>query len=413
MTSPLLTVARGTLEAASSPRLRPPRADGPLGAPYEPSLDDPAGAFRRLHARPGVHAAGRGVFALAGYDDVRAAARAHDVLISGGGVTRAPARLPMLITLDRPRHDELRRLVAPLFTAARSTQMQDGIRALVADALDRMVATPGSDAVAELTVPLPVTVIARVLGVPERDLRRLHAWSDGVVEGFHAGMSLFASARGLRSIGAALSLHRYFTAHFARLRDEPGDDVISALLSSNDGGALDDEELFWFSLLLLVAGNETTTNLIGSLLFALARDPEAYARLRDEPQLIPAAVEEGLRWGSPIQGLYRTAAADYTVGETTIPRGARVLLLFGAANRDPRKYPDPDRFAVDRNPTDHLAFGMGIHFCLGAQLARLEARVVLEELIARAARLELAGTPQFTRNPTVFGPRRLPLRLAG
>jgi cytochrome P450 len=188
--------------------------------------------------------------------------------------------------------------------------------------------------------------------------------------------------------------------------------VITALLASNDGGDMRDDELFWLSLMLLVAGNETTTNLIGSLLYALARDRRAYERLRAEPALIAPAVEEALRWGSPIQGMFRTVVEDYAVGEATIPAGARVLLLFGAANRDPREFEDPDRFALDRRPGEHLAFGTGIHFCLGAQLARLEARVVLEELVERAAGIELAGPVAWRNNPTVHGPSRLPLRLS-
>jgi cytochrome P450 len=414
-THPAVAIARGALRASGRPRLSPLRARGRLGAPFEPfareTIIDPASAYRRLHARPGVHPAGRNVFALASYRDVRAAARAHDVLVSGEGVTLVRAPLPMMLTLDRPRHDVLRRLVAPLFTASRSAAMEQGMRELVSSALDRMLAEPGADAVSELAIPLPITVIARMLGVPETDVERLHRWSDGVVEGFHAGSSLRSAASGLRSASAAIALHRYMLGVFARLREHQGDDVISALLASRDGGALTDEELFWFSLMLLVAGNETTTNLIGSLLLALARDPVAYERLRAEPELIGPAVEEGVRWSSPIQRMYRTATVDYTVDATTIPAGARVLLLFGAATRDPNEYPDPDRFIVDRDPTDHLGFGTGIHFCLGAHLARVETRVVLEQLLQRVSRISLAGEVRFTHNPTVHGPSHLPLRL--
>lgn len=412
---PAVAIARGTVRASGRPRLSPLRARGPIGASFEPFADDtisdPASAYRRLHARPGVHPAGRNVFALASYERVRAAARAHDVLVSGRGVTLVRASLPMLLTVDRPRHDDLRRMVAPLFTASRSAMMESGIREIASGALDRMLARPGADVVAELAVPLPITVIARMLGVPESDVGRLHRWSDGVIEGFHARSSLLSAPSGWRSGRSASALYRYMLGVFERLRREPGDDVISALLESRDGGALSNEELFWFSLLLLVAGNETTTNLIGSLLLALARDPLAYELLRAEPELVGSAVEEAIRWGSPIQGFYRTAAADYTVDATTIPAGARVLLLFGAANRDPRKYPEPDRFVVDRERGDHLGFGTGIHFCLGAHLARMEARVVLEQLLQRVSSVNLAGDVRFTRNPTLRGPSHLPLRL--
>jgi cytochrome P450 len=412
---PAATIAVSSARALRRPRLRPLAARGPLGARFDPfnpeTIADPPAAYRRLHARPGVHPAGKDVFALAAYDHVRAAARAHESLISGKGVTMLPASLPMLLTLDRPRHADLRRIIGPHFTTGRAAQLAPRIAALAAARLDRLAARPGSDAIAELAVPVPVTVIAWLLGIPESDLPRFHRWSDGIVEGFHVNASLSSARKGLTSGAAALSLHRYMRDVFERLRREPGDDVISALLASNEGGALTDEELFWLSLMLLVAGNETTTNLIGSMLLALARDPDAYERLRAEPELIPSVVEEAVRWGSPIQNLFRAAACDYVVGETTIPAGARVMLLFGAANRDPSKYPDPDRFQLDRAPADHLGFGLGIHFCLGAHLARVEARVVLEQLLQRAARLKLAGPVAWRNNPTVHGPSRLPLKL--
>jgi beta-dihydromenaquinone-9 omega-hydroxylase len=410
---PVATIAKGTVTAMRHPRLQPIR--GPLGAGFDPfdpaTISDPPAAYRRLHANPGVHRIGRGAYALARHRDVRAAARAQDVLVSGKGVTAVPTSLPMLLTIDRPRHDVLRRQLVPHFTTARSAAMEPGMREVIGPAIDRMLARPGADAVAELAVPLPMTVIARLLGAPGSDLERLHHWSDGVVEGFHADGSFVRTVRGAGAVWHTIALHRYLLGVFATLRREPGDDVISALLTSPEASELGDDELFWHAMMLIVAGNETTTNLIGSLLLALARDPAAYRRLRAEPDLIRPAVEEAARWGSPIQGLFRTAAADYVVGQSTIPAGARVLLLFGAANRDPCVYTDPDRFVVDRAPTDHLGFGAGIHFCLGAHLARLEARLVLEELLARVASIELAGPVVWRDNPSVHGPSRLPLRL--
>lgn len=412
---PAATIAKGALTSMRRPHLRPARVRGTLGAPFHPfdpvTIADPPAAYRRLHAMPGVHRMGRQSYALADHEDVRAAARAHDVLVSGHGVTAQRAPLPMLLTMDRPRHDNLRRLLTPHFSTARSAALEPGMREVIGNGIEAMLRRPGADAVAELAVPLPMTVIARLLGVPDADLDRLHRWSDGVVEGFSAGWSFAGRASAADAIRSTLSLHRYLLGVFAHLRREPGEDVISALLSSQEAGQLGDEELFWLGLMLIVAGNETTTNLIGSMLLALARDPEAYRRLRAEPELVCPAVEEAVRWGSPIQGLYRTAATDYGVGETTIPAGARVLLLFGAANRDPRVYDDPDRFVVDRAPTGHLGFGTGIHFCLGAHLARVEARLVLEELLARVATIELVGPISWRDNPSVHGPSCLPLRL--
>jgi cytochrome P450 len=397
------------------PRRRPPPARGKLGTPFNPldpvTISDPPAVYRRLHAQPGVHPIGRGVYALASHHDVRAAVAAPDVLVSGTGVTAQFAPLPMLLTCDRPHHSELRHLLSPHFTAARSGAMEPAMREVAGRAVDRMLGHPGSDAVAELAVPLPMTVIARLIGVPDDDLDRLHRWSDGIVEGFNADRSFAGAVHAASAIRSTFALHRYMLAAFARLRREPGNDVISALLTSREAGHLRDDELFWLALMLIVAGNETTTNLIASMLLALARDPEAYRRLRAERDLIGPAVEEAARWGSPIQGLYRAAAADYVVGETAIPAGARVLLLFGAANRDPRVYAEPDRYVVDRAPSNHLGFGAGIHYCLGAHLARVEARVALEEVLDRVAEIELAGPVAWRSNPSVHGPGRLPLRL--
>jgi cytochrome P450 len=283
---------------------------------------------------------------------------------------------------------------------------------LASDAIEGMLEEGGGcDAVAALAGPLPVATIARVLGIPEDDEPRFRQWSDSVVEGFgiESGAGRLRSSAGV--LGATLRLHSYFLELFSRRRQDPGDDVLSKLLASSDEGGLSEDELFWFAFLLLIAGNETTTNLIGTMLLALAEDPEQYERLAVDPSLIRPAVEEALRHTSPIQGMYRVAREDYEVGDASIPAGGRVLLLFGAANRDPRHYPDPDRFDVARNPADHLGFGTGIHFCLGAHLARLEAEVVLGLLAERVERIELAGEPRWRHNPALRGLASLPLRL--
>jgi cytochrome P450 len=164
-------------------------------------------------------------------------------------------------------------------------------------------------------------------------------------------------------------------------------------------------------MLLLLAGNETTTNLLGGMFDTMAKNPKSYDRLRAAPDLIPMAIEEQLRFSSPVQNLYRTARTDYPVGDVTIPAGARVLLSFGAANRDPRVFDDPDVFRVDRNPTQHIAFGFGAHLCLGAQLTRMEGQAVLRELTTRVSRISIDGDTRWSTNSSLRGPAHLPVRL--
>jgi cytochrome P450 len=273
----------------------------------------------------------------------------------------------------------------------------------------RVVAAGKVDAAAELATPIPVDVIAELLGVPRADRARFRAWSDAIVVGFS-----FAPGNRVRTsasvLPAVFRLHAYFNAVFRERHDAGSGDLVSHLTRSSDEGQLSAEELFWFALLLLVAGNETTTNLLGTMLLTLAQDPEAFRRLRQEPELISPAVEESLRLHSPIQATYRTAMAPYEVAEAAVPAGGRVLLLFAAANRDPRHYEQPERYLIDRNPSDHVAFGAGIHFCLGAHLARLEATIVVRRLVERVAGLALAGEPVWTSNPTLRGMERLPIQ---
>ena len=187
--------------------------------------------------------------------------------------------------------------------------------------------------------------------------------------------------------------------------------MLSRLLEPREDGALTSDEVFWFCLLLLVAGNETTTSLLGNILLTFAEHPDQWELVRVRPELVPQAIEESVRMDAPIQGLFRTAVAPYRIGDAEVPVGGRVLLLFGSANRDPRRYDDPDCFVVERKATDHVGFGSGIHLCLGAHLARLEATIVLTQLAQRVRRFELAGEPVRGTNPILRGMARLALTL--
>src|SRR5580658_1058258 len=234
---------------------------------------------------------------------------------------------------------------------------------------------------------LPVIIIAEMLGVPAEHRASFRQWSNAVA----ASAATPPGSPGAAAVRAGVeALREYFTREIERRRAEPGDDLITALVAAHDNDeALSTNELLAFVVLLLIAGNETTTNLIGNGLLALARNPAEFQRLRREPALIPSAVEEMLRYDSPVQTLMRFATADTEVAGTAIEAGAFVLVMFGAANRDPAQFPEPERFDVARTPNDHVAFGEGIHFCLGAPLARLEGRIAFETIVERFAKLTL------------------------
>jgi cytochrome P450 len=214
-----------------------------------------------------------------------------------------------------------------------------------------------------------------------------------------------------RAPKAVADLQAYFVDLVRERQRHPSDDLLSKLIAAQPEGTLSTFEIFWFFALLLIAGHETTTNLLSNLVLALIDHPEEWEALRRDPSLVPAAVNEALRYDAPVQGFFRTARTRYAVGGREIPEGSRVLLSFAAGNRDPRKYEDPDVFRAERNPEDHLSFGGGIHFCLGASLARMEGAAVLSELVRRVRGFGLAGPVERTQNPTLRGAKRLPLRI--
>jgi cytochrome P450 len=400
--------------AAARTRLARSRGRGPgAGAPVTnadplagPVLDDPEPWYRELHAGGPVHyCPKRDLWVISGYDEVRAAARAHDVLSSADGITRFRAPVPMLVATDRPDHARLRRILARDFTKDRLQLLRPTIEGLTAGCVDTILAAPaGADAYTTLAAPLPLEIIAGILGVPETDRAALHRWSDAAVKGF----ALTPGPEGIRAfrhiIGDASEMFTYFEEVIDRRRLVPGDDALSRLVTYDDEqGGLTTDELLWFTLLLLVGGNETTTSVVMALLLAFGRHPRQFDRLRADPGLIPQAIEEGLRWSTPIPAFFRTARTPYVAGDVTVPAGGRVMLSFAAANRDPARFADPERFDLGREGQEHLAFGSGIHFCLGAHLARLELRIVLETLIARVARIDVTGEPVWRRNPSLRG----------
>jgi cytochrome P450 len=369
--------------------------------PWYHRLQDEAPLYRQEALR---------FWVLSRYDDVLAGARAHGSLSSAEGIIYIRQPLPMMLTMDPPDHTRLRRIVARDFTPSAVSAWRPLVERLAVQAVDRMLDEGTTDAVDAVASPLPILVIAQLLGIPPDDYPQFRDWSDKIVESL-AVIDPGDVERATRTVEGILALQGYMAGLLEERRRAPAADLLSRLIQPRAEGTLSDVELFWFSLLLLVAGNETTTNLLGNVLHTLATGPEMWTELRTRPELVPGLLEESLRHDSPIQGFFRSVIAPYAVQGTVIPEGDRVLLLYGAANRDPRHYDDPAAFRIDRNPSDHLGFGSGVHLCLGAHLARLEASAVLHELVRRVRHLEPAGEPVRGTNPILRGMARLPLKL--
>ena len=387
---------------------------------YE-AVVDPYPWYAALHAgRRLLHLEKWEMWVLSRHTDVALALRDHQRLSSSDGVTFLRAPLPMMLTMDPPDHERLRRIVGREFAPRDIERFRPAVERFVREGIDELLdgATDGvADLVPAIAMPVPIRVMADILGVPEADIPELRRLSDDLVGGFELAPDTSASSLAdalatydLGAItGAIVGIHAYFTDLIAERRASPTDDLLTKLMAPADDGDLTEQELLWFCLLLLVAGIETTTNLIGNMAIAFIEHRDQWDIVRDDRALIPSAVAESLRYDAPIQGFFRTATEAYPVGDEEIPARARVLLPFGAANRDPGRYPDPDRFDVRRNPTDHLAFGGGIHRCLGAGLAELEGRIVLEQLLDRTDVLEPAGEIVRTASPTLRGALELPL----
>jgi cytochrome P450 len=319
-----------------------------------------------------------------------------------------------LISEDPPRHGVLRAIVNRGFTSRRIATWEPRMREIAARCLARVRHGDAFDVVHDLAIPLPVTIIAELLGVePERqdDFKR---WSDTLIA------AVSGSARGVDPIASGMAeamreLCEYIQVVVEERQKAPGDDLISLLLDAQEGEAgLSAAELAFFVQLLLVAGNETTTNLIGNATHALLDHPEQLARVRADRALVPSLVEETLRWDGPVQFVFRRATRDVDLAGGRIPAGSHVVVLLGSANRDERQWgPTAAEFDVARNPQGHVGFGFGIPCCLGASLARLEARVALEALVEELPRLERCErSMEFVDSFLVRGPRRLSLRRA-
>lgn len=286
-----------------------------------------------------------------------------------------------MINTDPPRHRQLRSLVTQAFTPRTIARLAPRITTIVHELLDQVATKGKMDVIDDLAYPLPVIVIAELLGVPVRDRERFKRWSDSVAgEGGDEGNDLTSQQE----------MREYFLTLFEQRKYDPQDDLITALLAAQaDGEQLSTEEVLSFCILLLVAGNITTTNLISNAFLAFDEFPDALEQLYAEPELVPGAIEEVLRYRSPVRCMFRVSRAESMVGEHCIEAGRFVVAWIASANRDPDEFPDPDTFDIRRTPNRHIAFGHGIHFCLGAPLARLEAKIALEAMLQRLPHMRL------------------------
>lgn len=331
---------------------------------------------------------------VARYADVIAVLRDYETFsserpeIPGRELTDPFRGAPTIETADPPVHTRLRRLAAKAFTPSRISGMERRIRAIAAELLSQTPMTGEFEAIRAFADPLPVRVIAEMLGVPDDRQHQFKEWSDAIIAAIAV---LPGSPPPPGSVEASDALREFFTEEIFRRRRTPGDDLISVLVGAHDEReALNAEELLAFVILLLIAGNETTTNLIGNGLLALGRHPDQMARLRRDPQLMASAVEEIIRYDSPVHSTVRVARRDTNIGGTNVAARSIVMVLLSAANHDPLQFDEPDRFDIARQPNAHVGFGEGIHFCIGAPLGRLEASIAFEMVLERFPGLRLS-----------------------
>lgn len=348
------------------------------------------------------------------YDDVSAVLRDPRLCVDGErrqanqklySSSLREHRRHTLFYMDPPDHTRLRDRVRHAFTPRRAARMRERIQSIADELIDAVLPSGRMELIADFAYPLPVRVIAELLGVPAEDLALLRRWSDDLAvllvepfkgEGFEA-----------KAEASLAEMRTYFANIFAMRRSAPRGDLVSGLVAED---ALDERELFGLVSLMLVAGHETTSNLIGNSVLALLRDPDAHAFLMRNPERIPGAIDELLRFESPVQVAQRIAREDCVVAGQPVEAGQCLFAMLGSANRDPDAFPNPDRLDFERGDVRHLAFGQGVHFCLGASLARLEGAVALETLLRRLPGLESDGEAPVWRERIVLrGLERLPV----
>lgn len=386
-------------------------------------LANPYPFYHHLRATDPVHWDPLGVWALTRYADVVSAL--HDPRLSTERIMLSLEEVPeaqrevqrphyeslakQMAFVDPPDHTRLRSLVNRAFTPRVVEAMRPRIQGIVDRLLDAVQESGRMDVIRDLAYPLPTTVIADMFGCPSEDHDRLKKWSDDFAELFDVRELTPEELE--ERMGNLSDFTDYFRHLAVERKKDPGSDILSALLAAEEqGDALTAEEMVANCVLIVFAGHETTTNLIGNGLLALLRNPEQLERLREDPSLITSAVEEMLRYDSPVQFAARVAKESLQMGDKSIEKGQHVSIILGAANRDPERFPDPDRFDITRRDNRHVAFGYATHFCLGSPLARLEGQIALSTVLRRMPNLRLEHeNPPWRSNIALHGLQSLPV----
>jgi len=382
-------------------------------------LADPYPTYHRLRDEDPVHHSPLDFWVLTRYEDVAAVLRdprfIKEPLVSmvaaRFGVSVPPGVGLSMLDRDPPDHTRLRSLVSKAFTPRVVEGLRPRIQTMVDDLITRAEAVGTMDLIEEFAYPIPVNVICEMLGVPVEDHERFKGWSLDIARGLDSVWLPPESEIPKRSGAARHAIGDYMRGLIAERRAAPRGDLLSALIAAEEAGdKLSEDELIATCILLLIAGHETTVNLIGNGTLALLRHPEQLRRLRETPGLITSAVEELLRYDGPVQRTARITSTEVTIGGRTIPKGEMVMPFIGAADRDPSQFPDPDRLDLGRTDNRHIAFGWGIHFCLGAPLARVEGQIAIDTLVRRLPRLALVDDePEHRQSLTLRGLKALPV----
>lgn len=384
--------------------------------PLSPTfLVDPYPMFARLRDEAPLHfVPSRNLWIVTRYADVLAVARNHAAFSSTGGVGYDWNQRPMMPMYDPPEHTRMRRIVAKHFTPSFVSKLTPVVEKLVEDLIDEALERGSVDVVRDIALPLSLGTIAEILGVRPGERARLRRWSQGTIEDLAGGLE-GAEARRVDE------LRREFNVFLRSLIEErrasakgagaAAGDVITLLVAASDDERLTSQELVAFCVLLMVAGHETTANAISNGVLALLEHPDQCRALRANPSLVPSLVEEVVRYDSPVLSFFRNTLTDVTMHGVTIPAKSKVMVAFASANRDERHFPDPDLLRIDREANDHMGYGAGIHFCLGASLARLQMTTLARALVRRTRAIELDGAAKRWANVLFRGMRELPVRL--